>query len=140
MDLRLYFQPVLAMVVLTALVWLRLYFERIPQMKRLRVHPQAVASSAAMAAKVPDTRAADNFRNLFELPILFYVAMGGAAITSLNSRWFMAAAWLFVLLRVVHSAIHCSYNKVMHRFAVYVAGAMVLWAMWLRLGWHLLAG
>ena len=37
-------------------------------------------------------------------------------------RWLLA--WAFVALRIVHSAIHCSYNKVIHRFYAYVAGSM----------------
>ena len=46
-------------------------------------------------------------------------------------------AWLFVLLRVGHSAIHCTYNKVMHRFYAYVAGGVALWLLWgaIALGW-----
>ncbi len=39
-------------------------------------------------------------------------------------------AWVFVVLRWIHSAIQCSYNKVMHRFLVYVSGAIVLWLLW----------
>ena len=60
-------------------------------------------------------------------------------------RWIYAGFGLIfsvtfvVLVRAVHSLVHCSYNKVMHRFAAYVAGALVLWAMWARLAWHLLA-
>ena len=46
---------------------------RIGQMKRERIHPQSVATSAQAAARLTDSRAADNFRNLFELPVLFYV-------------------------------------------------------------------
>jgi len=42
----------------------------------------------------------------------------------------LALAWSFVALRVLHSAIHCGYNRVMHRFLVYIAGACVLWALW----------
>ena len=42
--------PALAMVALTLIVWLRMYAERIGQMKRERIHPQAVATSAQMAS------------------------------------------------------------------------------------------
>ena len=44
--------------------------------------------------------------------------------------WLPAAAWLFVALRIAHSAIQCSYNRVMHRFAVFLAGFALLGAMW----------
>ncbi len=121
--------PGFALAALTFLVWCRLYVERLGQMKRERVHPQAVATSAQMAAKLKDTRAADNFRNLFELPVLFYFAVAVAAQTGQGGALVLGLAWAFVALRVLHSAIHCSYNKVMHRFMAYVLGALCLWAL-----------
>ena len=139
MNPKAIFLPALAMAALTFIVWWRMYFARIGQMKRERIHPQSVATSAQAAAKLTDSRAADNFRNLFELPVLFYMALAMAALTAQTGRLVVALAWLFVLLRVVHSAIHCSYNKVVHRFAAYVAGGMVLWVLWGVLGYGLLA-
>ena len=120
------FQPAVALVALTFVVWLRMYFSRIGEMKRERVHPQAVATSAQMAARLHDTRAADNFRNLFELPVLFYLALVVAARTAQTGTAVLVLAWLFVALRIVHSAIHCGYNKVMHRFQAYLAGGIAL--------------
>lgn len=124
------FYPALGMVVLTIVVWFRMYFMRVAQMKRERIHPQSVATSAELAARLTDSRAADNFRNLFELPVLFYLALVVAAFTQLVTPLVIGLAWLFVALRLVHSAIHCTYNKVMHRFKAYLAGGFVLWALW----------
>jgi hypothetical protein len=131
--------PAFAMVALTFVVWWRMFFVRIGQMKRERIHPQAVATSAQANAKLTDSRAADNFRNLFELPVLFYAALVVAALTGQVGPVTLALAWLFVALRVVHSAIQCSYNKVMHRFYAYVSGGFALFALWAWLGWRLLA-
>jgi hypothetical protein len=140
MDTRLIFLPALAMVALTFVVWWRMYFMRIGEMKRERIHPQSVATSAEMAARVKDTRAADNFRNLFELPVLFYMALVVAALTAQVNMAIVGLAWAFVVLRIVHSAIHCSYNKVMHRFTAYLVGGLVLWALWAVLAVGLLRG
>ncbi len=134
---RAIFLPAFAMVALTLVVWLRMYTTRIAQMKRERIHPQAVATSAQAAARLTDSRAADNFRNLFELPVLFYLALVIAAIAGLATDATLALAWLFVALRVVHSAIHCTYNKVMHRFQAYLAGGVVLWVLWAWLAYLL---
>ena len=139
MDARAYALPALAMALLTFAVWLRLFFTRIPEMKRERIHPQSIALSAQAATRLSDTRAADNFRNLFELPVLFYAALFVAALTGQVTPATLALAWIFVALRVVHSAIHCGYNKVMHRFYAYAAGGWVLWAMWALIGWRLLS-
>jgi hypothetical protein len=132
--------PAVAMVMLTVVVWFRMYVTRIGQMKRERIHPQAVATSAQAAAKLTDSCAADNFRNLFELPVLFYLAVVVAAQAGLASTAMLVLAWSFVALRVAHSWIQCTYNKVMHRFKVYVAGGMVLWALWAVLVYGLLRG
>ena len=131
--------PGLAMVALTFAVWWRMYFMRIGQMKRERIHPQAVATSAQSAARLTDSSAADNFRNLFELPVLFYFAIATAALTGQVTTATLALAWAFVALRVVHSFIQCTYNKVMHRFKAYLLGSVVLLLLWLRLGYGLLA-
>ena len=132
------FLPGLAMVLLTFIVWWRMYFMRIGQMKRERIHPQSVATSAQVTAKLTDSRAADNFRNLFELPVLFYLALAVAAQAGLVSAAVLVLAWLFVALRCVHSWIQCTYNKVMHRFYAYLAGGLALWTLWGVLAYGLL--
>ena len=140
MQAKAVFLPALAMVVLTIAVWLRLFVTRIGEMKRERIHPQAVATSAMAAARLTDTRAADNFRNLFELPVLFYVALVVAALTSQVNAVTLSLAWVFVVLRIAHSVIHCGYNKVMHRFRAYLLSGFALWALWGMLAVGLLRG
>jgi hypothetical protein len=140
MDARAIYLPGLALVVLTFVVWWRMYFARVGQMKRERIHPQKVATSAQATALLTDSRAADNFRNLFELPVLFYLALVVADRLEMVDGISLGLAWAFVLLRAVHSAVHVTYNRVMHRFAAYVAGGMVLWLMWGYLAVGLLSG
>ena len=135
---RAIFLPALAMVTLTAIVWGRMFVVRIGEMKRERIHPQSVATSAQIAARLSDTRASDNFRNLFELPVLFYLALCLAAIAGLATTTTLLLAWLFVILRVAHSAIQCTVNKVMHRFQAYLASSVVLWMLWAWIGYLLL--
>ena len=140
MSANAIFVPALAMAALTLVVWLRMFFMRVGQMKRERIHPQSVATSAQAVARLTDSSAADNFRNLFELPVLFYVALVVAAQAGLVDAATLLLAWLFVLLRVVHSVIQCSYNKVMHRFYAYLASGLVLWVLWGYLAVGLLRG
>lgn len=134
------FFPVLAMVALTMVVWVRLYAVRIPEMRRLRIHPQAVATSAQKSARLVDTRAADNFSNLFEVPVLFYLALIVAYLTQQATPLVLGLAWGFVAGRVLHSLIQCSYNKVMHRFTVYVLSTCVVWVLWAVFAVGLLRG
>ncbi len=131
------FAPIAAMVAVTLLVWLRLYQVRLREMRVRRIAPQALASRSQTAA-MHDTRAADNFSNLFELPVLFYVALLVAQATGNTGDTVMLLAWLFVVLRAAHSLIHCTYNRVMHRFTAYLLSALTLWALWALLAWGVL--
>jgi hypothetical protein len=132
--------PVFALVGLTFAVWLRLYAVRIPEMRRRRIHPQSVATSITKAGKYEDVRASDNFVNLFEVPVLFYVAAFTAIVLGLVTPLSLGLAWAYVGLRVLHSGIQCSYNKVMHRFAVYSVSCLVLLALWAWLALHYATG
>jgi hypothetical protein len=120
----------LAMVLLTFAVGARLLFVRVKEMREKRVHPQSASTSLLMAAKLQNVQAADNFRNLFEVPVLFYALVAVALATSHTPGWLVAGAWMFVFLRAVHSYIHCTYNKVMHRFPVFLLGFGIVVALW----------
>ena len=132
--------PGAALVFLTFIVLATMFRRRVRQMKAERIHPQAVATSGQSAALLTDCAPADNFRNLFELPVLFYFALAACAATGLADTATLALAWVFVASRAVHSWIQCTTNKVMHRFRAYAFGAFVLLALWVRITVHLLAG
>lgn len=119
-----------ALACLTFLVALRMLYVRISEMRRKRIPAQAVALSAQKSERLDDTRASDNYANLFELPVLFYAFCAVAMASATIPTWIPALAWTFVALRVVHSLIQCSYNRVMHRFTVFITSFVVLVAMW----------
>ncbi|GJM08662.1 MAG: membrane protein [Lysobacteraceae bacterium] len=119
----------IAMVALTFTVWIRMYYVRIGEMRRRRIHPQSVDTSRSKGV-LEDVAAADNLKNLFEIPVLFYVACLTAIVAGAVTPLIQGLAWSFVGLRVAHSLIHISYNRVMHRFIVYVLGALCAFAMW----------
>lgn len=131
--------PAVAMAALTFLVWVRLYHLRLGEMARKRIDAQALASSADSIRHLSDTRASDNFRNLFEVPVLFYVAVLMAAQLGVHDTLSIALAWIFVGLRAVHSLIQCSYNHVMSRFVAYALATVALMLLWARLAWTLWA-
>ena len=72
---------------------------------------------------------AANQRNQFELPVLFYAVVAFALL-----------AWLFVLTRLVHAAIHVGPNKVRWRSPAFALGLLILALMWLKLFLHVLTG
>ena len=127
-------QPVLALMLLTLAVWILLYVRRIAYMKENRIDAQRLSTPERAAALIPEhvNHAGNNLKNLFELPVIFYALCLLLFATGLADRVYVFAAWVFVALRVVHSAIHCTTNRVMARFLAYMAGAVVLWFMVLR--------
>jgi hypothetical protein len=137
MNNIVFFWPAFVMVLLTFSVMIRMLLSRISAMKNNKIHPQSISTSGEMAAKMPDSRAADNFRNLFETPVLFYAALLFAQSTQADNHVVLALAWLYVALRIIHSIIQCSYNKVMHRFYVFFTSVWVLLAIWVVMAYGL---
>ena len=130
MEARLIFWPAVAMAALTFGVGLHMFRVRVAQIKRDHIRLRSIATSRDAAEKLTDSAPADNFGNLFELPVLFYLALCIAFFTAQVNALTLGLAWLFVGTRLVHSAIHCSYNRVVHRFYAYIAGYFVLVALW----------
>jgi hypothetical protein len=130
-DRATIFWPILAMAALTFSVAIRMFMIRVGEMRARRIHPQAVATSREAATQFQDVAAADNFRNLFELPVLFYVLCLALYLTDGVTALQLGLAWAFVALRWTHSLVHVTYNKVMHRFRAYALGLIVLMTMWI---------
>jgi hypothetical protein len=128
------FLPFLGMMVLTMVVWVYMYVTRLRHIARARIHPQELTTSYRAAKHFPEHIGypADNFRNLFETPVLFYALCIYLYVTATVDSLYVALAWGFVALRAVHSAIHCTINRVHGRFIAYMLSAIVLWIMLLR--------
>ena len=131
MQDKVIFIPVFLMVLLTAIVWARMLQVRVAAMKQIRLHPEKMKSQQAKSL-LPETAniPAENFINIFEVPVLFYVLVGFMLIVDQVSNFSIFAAFLFVFLRYMHSFIALTYNKVTQRFLVYVLSSLVLWTMW----------
>jgi hypothetical protein len=122
--------PPTALAFLTGFVWLRMGSDRLGELRSRRIHPQQVATSKQMSETLQNTQSADHFRNLFEVPVLFYALCGFIAITRMTTLLLLACAWGYVVLRAAHAYIHLSHNKVVRRFQTFVASTIVPYVMW----------
>jgi len=77
-----------------------------------------------------------NMMNLLELPMLFYVACLIHLVIGRVDEYGLALAWLYVGLRLVHSAIHVTYNRVGHRLVAFALSNVVLVMLWTNLIRH----
>ncbi len=123
--------PFFALMLLTFVVWLYMYIRRLSWIGANRIDTQQFTTPDKALAIVPAevVYPSHNFRNLFELPVLFYALCLYLYASGSVDSVYVTTAWLFVALRVVHSAIHCTVNIVKARFLAYMAGALVLWFM-----------
>ena len=81
-----------------------------------------------------DVRLANrNYVNLLELPVLFYFACVVVYVTARVDAWTVGLAWAYVGLRIAHSLVHLTYNRVMHRMRVFALSVVVLLALWIRI-------
>jgi len=71
--------------------------------------------------------------NLLEFPLLLYVGCIVAYVATPVSSVMVTLAWAFVALRVVHSTIHLTYNRVAHRALVFGISNAVLVALWVMI-------
>ena len=127
--------PALVLMIITMLVWLNMFVRRLLATKASNIDPQDLATPEQVNALFDArTQAPSNcFKNLFELPVIFYASVIVISMTNLVDSTFVSLAWAFVGLRAVQAAVHCTYNKVMHRFIAYLAASIVLWVMLVRL-------
>lgn len=124
--------PLLLQIGLILVVWLAMYATRLTEMKRKGLDPQDLANTETKNELLKSVAAAsDNFKNQFELPMLFFIAILTALILVIHNPLLNSLAIAFVLLRIVHSFVHITYNKVMHRFAAYALSSFALIGMWL---------
>ena len=127
--------PVFALVLLNFVVLALLGALRLHKIKTREIPTRYFElmqmPSGAYLPAAPEA-AARNFINLFELPVLFYALVPLLLFTGLWNDTSVALLWAFVVLRYLHTAVHLTFNAVPVRFALYLAGALALFAEWLR--------
>jgi len=125
------FVPFIGMLSLTFLVWVLLYVRRIGYMTKHQIHPQRVTTPEKGKALIPDevSYPAYNLTNLFELPVVFYALCLYLYVTGNVDQIYVAVAWVFFVLRVLHSIVHCTFNRVIVRFWLYALSSLALWFM-----------
>jgi len=84
------------------------------------------------------TQLGNAFNNQFQLPLLLYTAVIIAIVTRQADIIMVALTWVFVAARLVHALIHTNSNHVPTRFNVFLAGSLVLMAMWIYLAFNVL--
>ena len=129
--------PMFALAAWTLVVLLLIPFARVRSARRREVvvddFKYGESATVPPAVSIPNR----NFMNLLELPMLFYVVCLLLYVTGGASSLTITLAWSYVALRGVHSAIHLSYNHVIHRLAAFSLSNVALVLLWLSAAMHL---
>lgn len=139
MQKELIILPIILMVLLTIFVWGRMIWVRLSAMKSIKIHPEKMKSQKAKQLFPEEINVpAENFVNLFEIPVLFYLLSTLLLVTDSVSLFYFVASFIYVVLRYVHSFIALTYNKVVHRFKAYLLSCLVIFTMWGKFSYDLL--
>ena len=124
--------PMMAMIFWTFILLISIFLNRVRAVKSGRVPAHYFKT---LQGEAPDdiVKGTRHFANLFEIPVLFYVACLFSLQMKMESRLLIAMGWLFVVCRIVHSLIHLGYNKVTHRLGVFLLSNIALLAIWVRI-------
>jgi hypothetical protein len=134
------FGPFFAMIFLTLVVWVYMYARRIPFIRRSNLTPGQLTPLEFARIQPPAvSNPSDNLKNLFEIPVLFYALTLHLYVTHQVDVVFLAAAWVFVAFRALHSLVHCTVNVVIVRFWLYCVSTLALWFMAIRAAAHWVA-
>jgi hypothetical protein len=133
------FVPVLVVVALTIIAFLRMAFTRYLAAKA--GVPAAFYRTYQGTPGEPEFAvvAARHYGNLFEGPVLFYVGCLVAFDLSAVSHVMLIWAWGYVILRVIQSLIHLTYNNPLHRGPAFTLSFLFLIAMWVNIAIDLFA-
>jgi len=124
--------PVIALVALTAVVWLLMFVYRNVAVAGGKA---SIRYYEAYTGETPPEwveRPARTFMNLLEVPVLFYVVCILMLQTGSWDGTQVALAWLFVAMRVLHAAVYIGLNVVPLRLVTYVMGCITLGVIWSR--------
>ena len=84
------------------------------------------------------TQIGNCYRNQFEVPLLFYVLIALALPLRRADLFIVLMSWVFVVTRFAHAGIFVTSNNVQQRGLVWLAGVLVLLAMWIYFALKLL--
>ena len=127
------FQPVVVLMIWTMVMWAWMYATRIPAMTRLKVNPDKVVRdpNASLDKELPVEVQwkAHNYNHLHEQPTLFYAVALVLAMIGQGEGMNALLAWMYAGLRIIHSLVQVTANRVMVRFVLFAISSVVLIAL-----------
>jgi len=123
--------PMVALIAWTLVMWLWMYATRLPAMRAARMKPDSNAPRGEQMSLLPAQVRwkADNYNHLLEQPTLFYALAASLALLGVESQVGLLFAWVYVVLRIVHSFVQALVNKIEIRFLLFALSNIPLFAL-----------
>ncbi|MEO0499751.1 MAG: MAPEG family protein [Pseudomonadota bacterium] len=125
-------QAVVAMGLLSLVMFVWMYATRLPAFKAANIAPQDAAHPGTYTLPSKVARVADNYNHLFEAPTLFYAIAIATVVVGQADGMTAILAWTYVGLRIAHSLVQATINIVTLRFTLFALGWLALGAMIVR--------
>jgi hypothetical protein len=132
----------IALVLWTFVMWSWLYATRLPAMVRGKIVYDPNRPASEFMDKIPPRVRwkADNYNHLHEQPTIFYAVAITLALIGHGGGINATLAWIYVAIRIVHSLVQATINKVELRFAIFVLASLVLLILSIRAALVLFGG
>lgn len=126
-------QPIVALILWTMIMWLWMYVTRIPAMKKAKIDiPNMTGGKGSDLDNIlpPEVQwKAHNYNHLLTEPTLFYVVCMVLAIIGMGDGLNLTIAWIYVALRILHSLVQATVNRIMIRFMLFMLSSLCIIAL-----------
>lgn len=124
-------QPVVVLLAWTMIMWAWMYATRIPAMSKAGIEPDDARKTKGLDEVLPAEVQwkAHNYNHLHEQPTVFYAVCLLLAMVGWGDGMNALLAWIYVGLRIIHSVVQATANRVMVRFVLFALSSLVLIAL-----------
>ena len=131
-------RPVVALAAWTLVMFAWMIATRLPAMRAAGIDMgKLVGTKGADADRALPAAAqwkAHNYNHLMEQPTLFYAICLVIALTGTGGATNVTLAWAYVILRIAHSLVQATVNRVKPRFVLFLLSTLCLAALTLHAG------
>jgi hypothetical protein len=122
--------PVALLGLWSMIMWIWMYAVRIPAMQRAKIDAKNLVGTTGRNlddALPPQVQwKAHNYNHLMEQPTVFYAICLALAVAGLGGGINLQLAWAYVVLRILHSLVQATINRVMLRFLIFALASLSL--------------
>ena len=125
--------PVVVLIAWSMLIWALMVVVRMQALKKAGVDVMKISGGrpGALDGVVPDKAQwpAHNYMHLVEQPTLFYAVCFALVLLHAGGGYNPMLAWAYVGLRILHSIVQVTINRILYRFTLFFLSSLALAAL-----------